>query len=147
MNTMEDKKQVYVDPANLVFAKAMEIMTYLGIAVMIIFGLLYLFGLSSFVDMKVAIAHWHLPVKEFWEQAVGIHIKGYDWFLNNLSSMDCLSMLGICILSLAPLVALIAAWPKAGAQHKVMYLLFLILVIEFVFAILKPIILPGLGGE
>ncbi len=144
---MSDKNQVYVDPANLVFARAMEIVTYIGIAVMIIFGILYLVGISPFVDIKSAIAHWHLPVKEFWEEAVGIHIKGYSWFLSHLSKMDCLSMLGICILSLAPLASLIAAWPKAGAQHKVMYLLFLILVLEFVFAILKPIILPGLGGE
>ena len=144
---MPEKDQVYVDPANLVFAKAMEVVTYIGIAVMIIFGLLYLVGLSSFVDIKTAIAHWHLPVKEFWEEVAGIHIQGYSWFLKNLSKMDCLSMLGVCLLSLAPLASLVAAWPKAGAQHKVMFFLYLILIVEFVFAILKPIILPGVGGH
>ena len=82
---MAEKNQVHVDPANLVFAKAMEIVTYIGIAVMIVFGLLYLFGLSSFVDMKAAIAHWHLPVGKFWHEVAGIHISGYDWFLKNLT--------------------------------------------------------------
>ncbi len=145
---MADRNQVQVDPANLVFAKAMEVVTYIGIAVMIVFGLLYLFGFfSAFVDMKSAIAHWHLPVNKFWHEVVGIHISGYSWFLKNLTAMDCLSMLGICILALAPLAAVIAAWPKVGATHKVLVLLFLILVLEYLFAIFKPIILPGLGGE
>ncbi len=144
---MAEKNQVHVDPANLVFAKAMEIVTYVGIAVMIVFGLLYLFGLSSFVDMKAAIAHWHLPVGKFWHEVAGIHISGYDWFLKNLTKMDCLSMLGICLLALAPLAGILAAWPKVGATHKVLVLLFLILVIEYLFAIFKPIILPGVGGH
>ena len=144
---MADKNKIHVDPANLVFAKAMEVVTYIGIAVMIIFGLLYLAGLSSFVDIKSAIAHWHLPVGQFWHEVVGIHISGYDWFLRNLTAMDCLSMLGICILALAPFVAIVAAWPKVGATHKVLVLLFLILIIEYLFAIFKPIILPGVGGH
>jgi hypothetical protein len=50
---MADKNKIYVDPANLIFAKAMEIVTYIGIAVMIIFGLLYLAGISSFVDINL----------------------------------------------------------------------------------------------
>ncbi|NPA49812.1 MAG: hypothetical protein GXO20_07495 [Thermodesulfobacteria bacterium] len=144
---MAEKNQIHVDPANLIFAKVMEIVTYIGIAVMIIFGLLYLVGISSFVDIKAAIAHWHLPVVQFWQEVVGIHISGYDWFLKNLTAMDCLSMLGICILALAPFAAIIAAWPKVGATHKVLVLLFFILVVEYLFAILKPIILPGVGGH
>ena len=144
---MADKNQVYVDPANLIFARTMEIVTYIGIAVMIIFGLLYLFGLPAYVEMKDAIAHWHHPVGTFWHNVVGIHISGYNWFLKNLTCMDCLSMIGICILALAPFVAILAAWPKVGATHRVLTLLFLILVVEYLFAILKPIILPGVGGH
>ncbi len=144
---MAEKNQVHVDPANLVFAKAMEIVTYIGLAVMIVFGLLYLVGFAPFVKVEHAIAHWHLPVSRFWHEVAGIHISGYGWFLKNLTKMDCLSKLGICILALAPLVGILAAWPKVGATHRVLTLLFLILVVEYLFAIFKPIILPGLGGH
>ncbi len=142
----EKKDQVYVDPTNLIFARVMEVMTYIGIAVMIIFGLLYLFGLKAFVNMKSAVSHWHLPVGKFWEEVSGIHISGYSWFLTNLSSMDCLSMIGICILASAPLGAIVAAITKVG-KYRVFVFLFLILIIEYVFAILKPIIMPGVGGH
>ncbi len=142
----EKKDQIYVDPINLIFARVMEVVTYIGIAVMILFGILYLAGLKAFVNMKEAISHWNLPVGKFWEEVAKIHISGYSWFLTNLSSMDCLSMIGICILSLAPLAALVAAITKVG-KYKAFAFLFLILIVEFVFAILKPIIMPGVGGH
>ncbi len=145
---MEKKNdQVYVDPINLIFAKAMEIVTWIGLVFMIIFGVLYLAGLPSFVNMKVAIANWHLPVGHFWEEVKSVHIHGYHWFLGNIHLMDCLSMVGICILALAPFASLVAALSKVGGQHKAFVFLFLILIVEFVFAILKPIIMPGVGGH
>jgi len=140
------EKQVYVDPLNISFARAMEITTYIGLAVMVIFGLLYLFGLSGFVDMEQAIANWNLPTSEFWKEVKGIEIHGYAWFLSNLKGMDCLSMLGICMLALAPFSALVASLARAGGQ-KAYIIFFLIMIAEFVFAVMKPIILPGVGGH
>ncbi len=140
------KQEVYIDPMNTAFARAMELSTYAGLAVMIVFGILYLLGFSGFVDMKQAIANWHLPVSEFWKEVKGIEIHGYSWFLSHLTSMDALSMVGVCILSLAPLLGLVAALFRSGGQ-KAFTIFYIILIIEFAFAILKPIILPGVGGH
>jgi len=141
-----DKNKVYVDPLNIVFAKAMEITTYIGLIIMVVFGLLYLFNLHSFVNMKVAVNNWHLPVSTFWKEVKGVEIHGYHWFISNLPAMDCISEIGICILALAPLAGLVSGLFKTKEQ-KIYTILFLILIIEFLFAILKPIILPGVGGH
>ncbi|WP_038057338.1 hypothetical protein [Thermodesulfobacterium hydrogeniphilum] len=143
---MNKENKVYVDPLNITFAKFMEITTYIGLIVMVIFGLLYLFGLPGFVNMKHAISHWNLPVSKFWEEVKGIRVYGYSWFLTNLTAMDCLSMVGICILALAPLAGLVSGIFKTKGQ-KAYTIFFIILTIEFLFAILKPIIMPGVGGH
>ena len=139
-------KEVKVDPMNTAFARVMELVTYLGLVVMVIFGLLYLFGLPGFADMKQVIANWHLSVSELWKELKGREIHGYSWFFSNLTKMDSLSMLGICILALAPFAAMIAALFRTGKQ-KAYTIFFIILILEFAFAILKPIIMPGVGGH
>ncbi len=139
-------QEVRIDPLNLSFARVMELATYAGLAIMVIFGILYLVGISGFVDMKQAVANWNLPVTEFWKEVKGVEIHGYSWFLSHLTKMDSLSMLGICLLSLAPLLGLVAALLRAGGQ-KAYVIFFLIMIVEFVFAILKPIIMPGVGGH
>lgn len=139
-------QKVHIDPLNLSFARAMELATYAGLVVMVIFGILYLVGLPGFVNMKLAVANWNLPVGEFWKEVQGIEIHGYSWFLTNLKGMDCLSMLGICLLALAPGLGLVAALVRSAGQ-KAYTIFFIILLIEFAFAILKPIIMPGVGGH
>ena len=146
MKNKKNKQAQTYDSLNMGFAKAMEISTYAGLLVMLAFGLLYLFGLPGFVEMKQAVANWNLPVSEFWKKIKGIEISGYSWFLLNLKKMDCLSMLGICFLALAPLISLITVLFKIKGQ-KLYFIFFIILTIEFIFAILKPIIMPGVGGH
>ena len=131
------KREVYVDPMNTTFAKVMEIFTWGGLIVMVIFGLLYLFGLSSYVSMPSAISHWGESASKFWEETKGIHISGY-LFLHHLNTVDCLSMVGISILALAPLFSVIGALFRA---KKVYVILLLILTAEFIFAIIRPLIM------
>ncbi len=140
-----EKEKIQIDPLNVAFARAMELTTYVGLAIMVIFGVLYLFNLPAFVDMKQAVSNWHLPVTKFWEEVKGTKVHGYKWFLTNLSAMDCLSQLGICILALAPFVGLIGAFFKSS--QKAYKIFFIIMIFEFLFAILKPIIMPGVGGH
>ena len=139
----EDKNY---DPLNIRFAKTMEITTYIGLIIMIVCGLLYLFGLPGFVEMKQAIVNWHLPVSEFWKKTKEMEVHGYSWFFINLKKMDCLSMVGICFLALAPFVSLIAILPKTINQ-KLYFVFIIIMIIEFIFAIFKPIIMPTVGGH
>lgn len=136
------EKEVYVDPMNTIFAKVMEIFTWVGLIVMVVFGLLYLFGLNSYVSMPSAISHWGEPASKFWEEVKGVRISGYS-FLTYLNTMDCLSMIGISILALAPLLSIIGALFRS---KKIYTVLLLILTAEFIFAVIRPLIMAG-GGE
>ena len=142
---MTNGQEVKIDPINITFAKTMEKVTWVGIIVMLVFGVLYLAGISSFVDPQTAISHWGQPTGTFWQDVKGIEVHGYGWFFTNLSFMDCVSMLGICILAIAPLVAVISSIPKA-AKEKTFVIFFIILSLEFLFAVVRPLIMAG-GGE
>jgi len=123
----------------------MEVVTWAGVAVLLVFGLIYMFGVSTFVDMKQAVAHWGEPAGDFWESVSGTGVHGYGWFLSRLSKMDAISMVGICVLGLAPLAAILAAL-KRSARDRAYLIIFLILAVEFIFAVIRPLIMGG-GGE
>lgn len=129
-------EEVKVKPMNTLFAKAMEIMTIMGLIIMVIPGIIYSAGISQFVDINSAIQQWDKPASRFWDVTAGIKISGYSWFMNNFTSMDCLSIVGIAILALTPLVSLLIGASKAERSYKI---IFGVLIIEFVFAIIKPL--------
>jgi len=137
-----NQPQVHVDPMNLLFAKAMEIFTYLGLIVMIFPGVFYLAMGEGFVHTHHVVKHWHRPAHEFWQSVKGIKITGYSWFLNNLHHFDCLSKLGIVLLALAPLAAIIAAMTKAERKFKI---ILLIAALEVLFSIIRPLIMVTTG--
>ncbi|MEF3169240.1 MAG: hypothetical protein K6360_07955 [Deltaproteobacteria bacterium] len=139
---MENNIACKVDPMGVAFAKAMEIFTYIGLAVMLIPGVIYLFDVRPFIDVHKVAAHWGEPSSQFWEHVNNMTIHGYSWFLSNLGYMDMLCIGGVAILSLVPLVSIFAALMKAKGTYR--GLLFLLL-LEFVFAIVKPLILGGAG--
>jgi len=134
--------EVKVDPMNVVFARIMEVITYVGLAVMIIAGIAYMVGVSPFVDPSKAIANWDKPAVKFWEETKGMSIHGYSWFLGNLSYTDCISVLGIAILSLAPLFSLIGSITKADSKYKV---LLAIVIVEFLISIVRPLVMQVSG--
>ncbi len=135
-------KVVKVDPMNRAFAVTMEILTYIGLVLMIVPGVIYIFTSSGFVNVTDVIQNWDKPASEFWKEVKGIKISGYSWFLSNLTYMDCLSLVGIVFLALAPLAAIIASITKADSKYKV---ILAIIVIEFVFAVVRPLIMHAVG--
>ncbi len=142
---MNDQRKVEVDPLNISFARAMEVVTWAGIAILLVFGLIYMFGAPSFVDMQQAVEHWHEPAGDFWESVSDTSVQGYGWFLTRLTKMDAISMVGICVLGLAPLAAILAALARS-LRSRAYLLIFLVLTLEFLFAIVRPLIMGG-GGE
>ena len=130
------------EPMNLIFAKVMEILTYAGMIVMVIFGAAYIFGMKPFINPSTVVSNWHLEADKFWEAIKGQPIRGY-FFFKHLSFTDCLSLIGISMLAIAPLVSMVFSFFKAEKIYKIF---FLIVICIFVFAILKPILLPHLGG-
>jgi hypothetical protein len=135
-------EEVVVEPMNVIFARTMEIVTWIGLILMIVPGLAYLVGGTGFVDVKSAVEHWNEPSSAFWEETKGIEIHGYSWFLSHLSYMDCLSIMGIVLLAVTSLVSMIAALPKADSRYKV---ILGILVLEFLFAIVRPLFMHVTG--
>jgi len=142
---MEEKNktvEVKVDPMNLLFARAMEIFTYIGLLVMIFPGIFYLAMGEGYVHTHHVVKHWHKPAHHFWHSVKGIKVSGYTWFLTNLHHFDCLSKLGIVLLALAPLAALIVTIPKAERKFKI---IILIAVLEVIFSIVRPLIMEVAG--
>ena len=140
---MANNNDFQVDPMGIAYAKAMEILTYVGLATMLIPGVLYLFGISPFADVHDVAAHWGEPTSKFWEHIHHLEVHGYSWFLHYVTNMDMLCIAGVAVLALVPLFSLIAAAAKAKGRYRPLMIL---LILEFAFAIVKPLILGG-GGE
>ena len=139
---MANNNDFQVDPMALAFGKTMEILTYVGLAAMLIPGIIYLFGIRPFADVHVVAAHWGEPASQFWEHVNNMTIHGYSWFLSHLGYMDMLCIAGVAVLGSVPLFSILAAALKAKGPYKGLLLL---LVLEFAFAIVKPLVLGGVG--
>jgi len=86
--------------------------------------------------------HWGEPASEFWEHVHNLSIHGYSWFLQNITCMDMLCIGGVAVLGSVPLFSILAATLKAKGTYRI---LLFILLLEFAFAIVKPLILGGVG--
>ena len=131
-----------VDSMGLAFGSVMNMLTYVGIAAMLIPGLMYLAGIRPFMDVHLVASHWGEPASMFWEHIGNMSVSGYSWFLSHLGYMDMLCVAGVAVLGLVPLFSLIAALIKARGPYRV---LLVVLVLEFSFAIFKPLIMGGVG--
>ena len=130
-------KKIHIDPTDIAFAKAIKICTLVSIIIVIFFGLLYLAGINPFLDPSLATKHWGKPASQFWKVTKGSEINDYSWFLGHINFMDSLSMIGISLLSLTPLLCIIIITPRV---RKVYALLFFILIAELIFSIIMPFI-------
>ncbi len=131
-------KEAIVEPMNYVFGRIMEILTIVGLVVMFIPGIIYVITGKGYLSREVVVSNWHLKASAFWKKVMGIKVFGYSWFLSHLNTMDCLSIVGVCILAITPLISLCGAEVKADSKYKV---LIGILIVEFLFAIFRPIIM------
>ena len=139
---MANNNDFQVDPMGIAYAKAMEILTYVGLAMMLIPGVLYLFGISPFADVNTVALHWGEPASMFWKNIHDMEVHGYSWFLHYITNMDMLCIAGVAVLAMVPLFSLIASALKAKGPYKPLMIL---LILEFAFAIVKPLILGGVG--
>ncbi len=135
-------KEVKVDPMNTVFARTMEILTYIGLVLMFVPGIIYIVYGNGFVNTEDAIRYWNQSAADFWELTKGVKISGYSWFLNNLYYFDCLSIIGIVLLALAPLASIVVSIFRADAKYKV---ILVIVTIEFIIAIVRPLFMHVTG--
>ncbi|WP_202320285.1 hypothetical protein [Archaeoglobus neptunius] len=132
-----------IDPLNKTFGSVLELVTTIGLIVMLIPGLLSVTGENVYVDPQHMVHNWDKPSEEFWMDAKGITVYGYGWFLDHPFHFDCLSLIGVAILAFAPLLAVIASIASAPKIYKV---ILAIIAIELLFAIFRPLVLGG-GGH
>ncbi len=130
---VEKEQEVKVDDMGLVFGKSMIVFTIIGIIMMIVPAILYFVGIRQYIPLADVSKYWGGSAAEFWQHTKGFHVHGYGWIFNNLFYTDTLSMLGVLLLMITPLISMIAAMFK-GPTKAYKILLFLAAV-EFVISI------------
>lgn len=131
------------DGLHLAFARVMEVVTWAGLAAMLVLGALYIAGVNPATPAAECAAHWHEPADAYWRGTRGEAPDGYAWFLGDLTKTDNLAVLGVVILAMAPVLSVLAAARHANRAYRV---LFAALFLEFVFAVFRPLLMGG-GGH
>ncbi len=127
--------RIEVEPANVMFAKTMKIATLVALAIMIGSGIAYLTGTHDMVGVDAAVEHWDQAAPDFWADTAASDVGGYSWFDTHLTTADGVSVLGVALLALVPLISILAWLPRANRTYRVITG---VLVIEFVVAIAQP---------
>jgi hypothetical protein len=139
---MNAEQRAYVDPANLRFAKTMEVLTLIGLAIFVVIGILYFSGIHDLDSLKTVTQNWNKPSAQFWSATTGADMGGVAWFANHWSCSDALCMMCVGFLGLVPFFSIALTLPKALTRYKVV---FGILTIEFAIIIIWSLMM-GAGG-
>jgi hypothetical protein len=123
------------DSTDRVFAEVVRTGTVISLVILFVFGILYLAGFNTHVDISSAAQNWSKPVSQFWRDVEGMEVSDYSWFLFHLPRSDAMSAVGIVLLALTPLAAMLCiVWRMRG-----LYLLFcLIIIAGFLFSLFRP---------
>lgn len=129
----EQEKEVRVDDMGLAFGKSMIVFTIIGIIMMILPAIVYFLGVRQYIPLSEVSKYWTGSAAEFWQNTKGFHVHGYGWIFNNLGYTDILSMLGVLLLMVTPLISMLAAMFKA--HTKAYRVLLFLAALEFVISI------------
>ena len=138
------EREITVDEMGLIFAKIMTIFTVIGIVLMVLPAIFYFMGVNQYVPLTEAYKYWRQSAGDFWLNVTGKQVTGYSWIFDNLNKTDCLSMIGVIILMINPLLAMLAGAVKA--ENKTYRTLLLIAAVEFIASILVKSIVAAAGG-
>jgi len=127
------EKEVRVDDMGLAFGKSMIVFTIIGIIMMLLPAIAYFLGIRQYIPLSQASRYWTGSAAEFWQNTKGFHVHGYGWIFDNLGYTDILSMLGVLLLMVTPLVSMLAGMIKAS--NRAYRILLLIAAIEFIISI------------
>ena len=130
----EHKQEVRVDDMGLAFGKTMIVFTIIGIVMMVVPAIFYFAGIKQYIPLSEVNRSWAGSASEFWQNTKGIQVHGYGWIFNHLLYTDTLSMLGVLLLMMTPLLSMLAAMFKA--PNKTYKMLFLAAALEFIVSIM-----------
>jgi len=137
-------KEIKVDDMGFAFAKVMMVFTVIGIVLMVIPAIFYFMGVNQYVPLTEAYKYWRQSASDFWLNVTGRQITGYSWIFDHLDKTDCLSMIGVLLLMMTPLLSMLAGAVKA--KDKTYRTLLLIAAAEFIASILVKSIVAAAGG-
>ncbi len=106
---MAEERKIQVDEMGLIFGKTMIIFTVIGVVMMVIPAIFYFLGVRPYIPLAEVSKYWTGSAAEFWQQVKGFQVHGYGWIFHNLGYMDTLSMLGVLLLMITPLISMVAA--------------------------------------
>jgi hypothetical protein len=132
--------RVGVDDLNLKFANVMRTLTALGIVVLLISSAMYFLDIDPFVEPDRVVETWHLPASEFWKTNIGHEIH-YSEFLNPIHP-DNMAIISLFFLAFAPFLSILSVITKFKGIYR---LIAIIVIIELLFAAVRPIILGTFG--
>lgn len=129
-----NEKEVRVDDMGLAFGRSMILFTVIGIIMMVVPAIFYFLGIKQYIPLPEVSKYWTGSASEFWQNTRGFHVHGYKWIFNNLFYTDTLSMLGVLLLMITPLISMLVAMFKAPTKaYKIVLFL---AALEFVVSIM-----------
>jgi hypothetical protein len=143
ISEISENADLMTDPMNERFARIMSTLALVGLSVMIVFGILCILNLNSYITRDIAATHWGVPASQFWKEGKGIETGGYAWFLTRFEYTDCLAILGVAILASAPLLSVLATIPRCS--RKIYAYLMIVICLELTFSVVRPLFMAGAG--
>ena len=140
----KNEREIRVDEMGLAFAKTMMIFTVIGIVLMVLPAIAYFMGINQYVPLTEAHKYWRLSANDFWLNVTGRTVTGYSWIFDHLDKTDCLSMIGVLLLMITPLLSMFAAVVKA--EDRTYRVLLLIAALEFIASILVKSLVAAASG-
>lgn len=140
MNKQQDIKP---DLVNTIFAKTMEMFTWIALVIIAIPGIIYFVGSKGFVGISLACCNWDKPAALFWQTTKGIKMSGDLLFVDNYQCMDCMSMIGIMVLVVVSLISLVFTVPKMNAKYKIITG---VVIVEFIIVVLRSFLVGVVGS-
>ncbi|AEA46423.1 hypothetical protein [Archaeoglobus veneficus] len=136
------KMEINIDPVNKIFAEVMRIMCNVGLAIILFSAALYFTGVNPSDNLNMEVMKWSEPATKFWKDVKGIGVHGYTWFLSSFTDPENGVVIGTSILALTPLIGFVLTIPRTKGTLR---LLFIVITIEFLYAIIRPLIM-NIGG-
>ncbi|WP_290596608.1 MULTISPECIES: hypothetical protein [unclassified Archaeoglobus] len=144
VSVKDSEVRVKIDFVNSIFADVMRVMCNVGLMLIVLFSMFYFAGINPSDNLNLEVQKWSNSASTFWKEVKGIDAKGYSWFLTNLLDPENDIILSVVLLALTPVVGLITAIPRASGMLRI---IFLIITIEFVYAIFRVLISQTPAGH
>jgi len=127
VNNKDKRNSIEVPKEYRVYARTIEIMTAIAVAIMVLSLILYgLRVLPSYVALSQMAQYWKYSSTKFWEIVKGLKVHGYEWIFQNIAHADIVGMISVLFLATACFVGNIGLVVYAAKRRDIPLLIFAI---------------------